>query len=188
MVLALVIASLGAALVLASIVQLWGRKINARAIDDVIRKLVHAQSFERVEKFASLAPRSYATVLAAAVKAGVTARAPVPGRQEPLPAAEVKAQIHHAFETTGAELESQWRTIALRGIAGAMFGAAGLYLGYTANYSSQTLRALGGLSALAGLYFLVHLSDIRRALGHGREDVLPEIDRAFIGEQVESSE
>lgn len=186
MVPALVVASLGTLLVLASIVQLWGRKIVPGAVDDVVLKLVHARNYDRIAKFAEAAPDSYAGVLAAAVKAGQIATAEVPGRQHGLPAGEIRQTIHAAFDRTGSELESRWRTISLRGLIGAALGGIGLYLGYTAHYSSQTLRSLGGLSALAGVYFLFHLADIRRALASGRETVLPEIDRAFIGEQVES--
>ncbi|MFT3697456.1 MAG: hypothetical protein QM831_30215 [Kofleriaceae bacterium] len=168
MVPALVVASLGTVLVLVSIVQLWGRKIAAHSVDEVVTKLARAKNFDRIIKFAAAAPNSYVGVLADAVRAG----------QKGEPTAS-------AYEASGQALDHAWRAISLRGIVGAALGGAGLYLGYTASYSSQTLRALGGLSALAGVYFLFHLSDIRRALANGREGVLPEIDRAFTGVESE---
>ncbi|MEO8551577.1 MAG: hypothetical protein ABI678_16480 [Kofleriaceae bacterium] len=57
-----------------------------------------------------------------------------------------------------------------------------MFIGYQHHSTPPHLRVFGGLGALAGVWFLAHLGDLSRAVTHGREDVLPEIDRAFTGQ------
>jgi hypothetical protein len=178
--LALVIAGAGTVMVLVALTMCLRRRINAHAADQVVLKLARAGSVDRIKKLAEAAPNSYLAVYTHAIRAAETSEAKDP--------VTIAALTHPAYDRAGAALAATWRTAVLTGIAGAALGGGGLYLGYTHDFTPQHLRALGGLSALAGVWFLFHRSDIDRAVATGRNDVLPEIDRAFTGAAVESTE
>jgi hypothetical protein len=170
---AVVIAAIGAAVVLEAIARCWRRRINAGAADPIVVKLARAGNLERVKKLAAVAPDSYLEVYAHAITAAETAT-----QKDPV---TIAALTHPAFDRHGAALNRAWRTVSLRGLFGAALGGAGLFLGYQDHYTPSHLRVLGGLSALASVWFLAHLGDLTRALAIGRADVLPEIDRAITG-------
>jgi hypothetical protein len=176
----IVIAAIGAAIVLVSMVQIFKRRIKAGPADLIVVKLAQARHPERIKKLAAAAPNTYLDVYLHAVQAAQTATA--------TDAVTIAALTHPAFDRRGAELDRSWRAISFRGLVGAVLGGAGLYLGYSNHFTPQHLRALGGLSALAGVWFLFHLGDVARDLKIGREDVLPEVDRAFTASPLESSE
>lgn len=181
--LSLVIAGLGAAIVLVSMVQIFKRRIKAGPSDQIVVKLAQAKNPERIKKLAAGSPNTYLDVYGYVVEAAQTASANDP--------VAIAALTHPAFDRRGAELVRAWRAISSRGLVGAVLGGAGLYLGYTNHFTPQHLRALGGLSALAGVWFLFHFGDVARDLKIGREDVLPEVDRSFTAgtdSPLESSE
>ena len=114
-------------------------------------------------------------------------------REEP---ACLVASLRGVLGGLGAGLEhSSAREGALRGIlGGALFGLAIVLVdAVTAADAEAELphptvllavltAAIGcGLGALGGVWFLVHLTDIHRAVNRGRDEVLPELDRAFSG-------
>jgi len=171
---AVAIAAVGAAVVLVTIAQLWRRRVNAKMADAVVVKIVRAGNLDRLKKLAESAPQTYLECYAEAIRAGETASAK--------DLVTIASLTHPAFEKRAAQLLSVWRGASLRGLAGAALGGAGLFLGYQHGYTPSHLRVLGGLSALAGVWFLAHLRDLPRAVAGGREDVLPEIDRAFTGQ------
>jgi len=177
---ALAIAIAGAALVLWALTQCLRRRLNAPAADQIVLKLARAGNVERITKLADAAPNSYLEVYAHAIRAA--------SRSEVKDPVTIAALTHPAFDHHGAVLEKAWRALAMTGLAGAALGGAGLYLGYTQHSTPQHLRAIGGLAAIAGLWFLLHLSDVTRAVKTGRTEVLPEIDRAFTGVALESTE
>ncbi|MEO8843012.1 MAG: hypothetical protein ABI591_05125 [Kofleriaceae bacterium] len=179
-VLALVIAGAGTVMVLVALILCLRRRINVHAADQIVLKLARAGSVDRIKKLAEAAPNSYLAVYTHVIRAAETAESKDP--------VTVAALTHPAYDHAGAALAATWRAAVTTGLAGALFGAAGLYLGYSNHFTPQHLRALGGLSALAGVWFLFHRSDITQALATGRSEVLPEIDRAFTGVAVESSE
>jgi hypothetical protein len=171
---AVAIAALGAAIVLVTIAQIWRRRVNAKMADVIVVKIIHAGNLERLKKLAAGAPNTYLECYAEAIRAGETASSKDP--------VTIASLTHPAFEKRAAQLLSVWRSASLRGLAGAALGGAGLFLGYQHHYTPSHLRILGGLSALAGVWFLAHLGDLSRAVTGGREDVLPAIDRAFTGQ------
>jgi len=177
---ALAIAIAGAALVLWALTNCLRRRINAPAADQIVLKLARAGNVDRIAKLADAAPRSYLEVYAHAIRAA--------SKSEVKDPVTIAALTHPAFDRHAAVLEKAWRTMALTGLSGAALGAAGLYLGYTQHSTPQHLRAIGGLAALAGVWFLFHLNDITHAVKIGRSEVLPEIDRAFTGVALESSQ
>lgn len=171
---AVAIAALGAALVLATIVQLMRRRVNAKMADVVVVKIVRTGNLDRLKKLAAAAPNSYLECYAEAIRAGETT-----DRKDLI---SIAALTHPAFDKHAAKLLAVWRSASLRGLAGAALAGAGLFLGYQHHYTPAHLRVFGGLGALAGVWFLAHLGDVSRAVTAGREDVLPEIDRAFTGQ------
>lgn len=181
---AVAIAAVGTVVVLATIAQLWRRRVNAKMADAVVVKIVRAGNLDRLKKLAAAAPHTYLECYAEAIRAGETASSK--------DLVTVASLTHPAFENRAAQLLAIWRGASLRGLAGAALGGAGLFLGYQHHYTPSHLRVLGGLSALAGVWFLAHLGDLSRAVNGGRADVLPEIDRAFTGQPrdaaVESDE
>ena len=178
--LALVIAGAGTVMVLVALVLCLRRRINAPEADQVVLKLARSGNVDRIKKLADAAPHSYLEVYRQAIAAAETSDA-----RDPV---TIAALTHPAFDRAGAALAATWRTAVMTGIAGAVLGGAGLYLGYSNHFTPQHLRALGGLSALAGVWFVFHLGDVARAVRTGRDEVLPEIDRAFTGAAVESTE
>ena len=178
--LALVIAGAGTTMVLVGLVICFQRRLNSHAADQQVLKLARAGNVERIKKLAGAAPKSYLEAYRQAIVASEvsTGKDPV----------TIAALTHPAFDRAGAALATTWRNAVTLGLAGAMFGAAGLYLGYTRHFTPQHLRALGGLSALAGVWFLYHHNDVKQALATGRTEVLPEIDRAITGVAVELPE
>jgi hypothetical protein len=163
--------TVGVVVVLASIIWCWSRRITGAHADHVLIKLARAGSFERIVKLAAAAPHSYLDVYAAAIRAGVAS----PRRDQ----VSIAAATHPAFEARATELQRAWNKASLRGIAGALLAGAGLYMGYHIGFTPIALRTAGGLGALGGVWFLVHLTDVFRAVNRGREEVLPELDRAF---------
>lgn len=168
------IAALGAAIVLATLVQLVRRRVNAKLADAVVVKIVKTGNLDRVRKLAQSAPNSHLECYAAAVVAGETT--------DKKDAITIAALTHPAYDKRATELVAVWRSASLRGLAGAALAGAGLFLGYQHDYTPPHLRVFGGLGALAGVWFLAHFGDVSRATTAGREDVLPEIDRAFTGQ------
>ena len=178
--LALVIAGAGTVMVLVALTMCLRRRINAHAADQIVLKLARAGAVDRIKKLAEAAPNTYLHVYTHVIRAAETTESKDP--------VTIAALTHPAYDKASAALATTWRAAVTTGLAGALFGAAGLYLGYTNHFTPQHLRALGGLSALAGVWFLFHRADITRAVATGRSDVLPEIDRAFTGAAVESTE
>jgi len=165
--------TVGAAGVVVSMIWCWGRRITAIQADPILIKLARAGSLERIKKLAAAAPNSYLDVYAAAIRAGASAT-----KTDPV---TIAAATHPAFEARAAELLRAWNQASLRGIGGALLAGAGLYFAYHIGFTPMPLRMIGGLGALGGVWFLVHLTDIYRAINRGREEVLPELDRAFSG-------
>jgi len=165
--------TVGVAGVVASMIWCWGRRITAIQADPILIKLARAGSLERIKKLAAAAPNSYLAVYAAAIRAGEMAT-----QNDPV---TIAAATHPAFEARAAELQRAWNQASLRGIAGALLAGAGLYFAYHIGFTPMPLRMAGGLGALGGVWFLVHLTDIHRAVQRGRDEVLPELDRAFSG-------
>lgn len=165
--------TVGVAGVVVSMIWCWGRRITAVQADPILIKLARAGSLERIKKLAAAAPHSYLDVYAAAIRAGEAAASTDP--------VTIAAATHPAFEARAAELQRGWNQASLRGIAGALLAGAGLYFAYHIGFTPMPLRMAGGLGALGGVWFLVHLTDIHRAVTRGREEVLPELDRAFTG-------
>jgi hypothetical protein len=161
----------GAMLVLQALTWCLRRRVTTAQADHVIIKLARAGSLDRIHKLIATAPDTYLAAYADVIRAGQTATA--------TDAVTIKSLTHPAFEKRAQRLVASWRNVTSRGIAGAILGGAGLYLGYHDAYTPISLRALGGLSALAGVWFLVHIADIVRAIDRGRDEVLPELDRAF---------
>ncbi len=173
-VVAVVMAALGAVVVVEAFVRCWRRRISAPSADQIVLKLAHAGNVERLKKLVSVAPGTYLEVYAHAIRAAETA-----SERDPV---TIAALTHPAYDRAGAALVGAWRAASLRGIAGAALGGAGLVLGYQHEFTPTHLRVIGGLSALAGVWFLAHLGDLARAVETGRREVLPEIDRAFTGQ------
>jgi hypothetical protein len=171
--LAIAATTVGLVGVLASMIWCWGRRITAVQADPILIKLARAGSIGRIKKLAATAPNSYLGVYAAAIRAGEAA-----SKRDPI---TVAAATHPAFEARAAELQRAWNQTSLRGIAGALLAGAGLYFAYHIGFTPMALRMAGGLGALGGVWFLVHLTDIYRAVNRGRDEVLPELDRALAG-------
>ena len=163
----------GVAGVIASMIWCWGRRITAIQADPILIKLARAGSLERIKKLAAAAPNSYLDVYAAAIRAGQAATK--------TDAVTIAAATHPAFEARASELQRAWNQASLRGIAGALLAGAGLYFAYHIGFTPMPIRMAGGLGALGGVWFLVHLTDIYRAINRGRDEVLPELDRALSG-------
>jgi hypothetical protein len=165
--------TLGLGGVLVSMIWCWGRRITAIQADPILIKLARAGALKRIKTLAAAAPNSYLGVYAAAIRAGegVAERDPV----------TVAAATHPAFEARAVELQRAWNKASLRGIAGASLAGAGLYFAYHVGFTPMALRMAGGLGALGGVWFLAHLTDIHRAVNRGRDEVLPELDRALAG-------
>ncbi|HET9989491.1 MAG TPA: hypothetical protein VFQ65_13260 [Kofleriaceae bacterium] len=161
----------GAALVVQALTWCLRRRISGPQGDHAIIKLARAGNLDRIHKLVAAAPETHLAAYAAAVRAGETATAH--------DMVTVAALTHPAFEQRAQLLVAAWHRVTARGAAGAVLGGAGFYVAYTAAYNPISLRALGGLSALAGVWFLVHMADLTRAISRGREEVLPELDRAF---------
>ena len=167
------VTAVGAAGVITSMIWCWGRRITAIQADPILIKLARAGSLDRIKKLAAAAPNSYLDVYAVAIRAGEAAT-----KRD---AVTIAAATHPAFEARAAELQRAWNQAALRGIAGALLAGAGLYFAYHIGFTPMALRTIGGLGALGGVWFLVHVTDIQRAVNRGRDEVLPELDKAFSG-------
>jgi hypothetical protein len=176
---AVVVTAVGAAGVITSMIWCWGRRITAVQADPILIKLARAGSLVRILKLAATAPNSYLDVYVEAIRAG-EAVVRDQGQRDPI---AIAAATHPAFEARAAELQRAWNQASLRGIAGALLAGAGLYVAYHIGFTPMALRMAGGLGALGGVWFIVHLTDVYRAVNRGRDEVLPELDKALSGNQ-----
>ncbi len=172
----------GVALVIWSLAYCLPRRINRLAADEVVLKLLRAGSIERAKKLVAAAGKdTYLSAYGAAIGAAAATAS-----RDPL---VVKPATRAAFTAVADDVARRWVSAIMRGIVGGMVGGVGLYVGMRGpGVAPSWVRALAGLAVLGGVWALLRRNDIATALEHGEHDVLPEIDRAFCGAPVESTE
>ena len=158
------LAGSGLALMVAALVLLHVRRVDASAANSVIVKLLHANNLERAQRLCAAAPGTYLDAIGAALAA-------LPASKDRV---NVEAAVDGAFDPIARKLEKRWRGQSERGLLGAMLVAGGVALQLTGDTGVvQPLWVAAGLAALGTVW----LVSVRRyavlAISAARSEVLP---------------